>query len=310
MKLTQQQVELILHFKSLGASSRNIASELGIGKTTVNNVVNRNRDKLAFNPQKEGAKIAVVDVETAAALVLAFQRWDVNISEDHVVREGGQMLVVSWRWLGTRETFEVHMSQDEVLDNLNDYWTTKALYEVYEQADAVVMHNGKKFDHKVAQTRGLVNGLGILPSVKVIDTLVLAKNHLKLPSNKLDSIGAYFGYGRKNRNDGILLWKKVQEGDEAAMQEMVEYCKQDVNLLHDIYLGLRSLTHTGFNAGLYYQDEIHRCKSCGSEDVEPTGKTIKTSVGVYDEYVCNECGNHSRHPMNKLSKFKRKSLLR
>ena len=161
------------------------------------------------------------------------------------------------------------------------------------------------------QARVLANDLPPLPHVKVLDTKLIAKKYLKLPSNKLDSIGEYLGLGRKLDTGGISLWADVQSGDTEAMQKMLEYCGQDVVLLTDIFVTIRKLGFAGdvVNAAVYYEGNDVRCSVCGSTDIEPTGRIVTTGVSAFEEYRCNDCGGVHRGRTNILSAEKRKSLL-
>jgi hypothetical protein len=318
MKHSDTIVEQVVRMTGAGMSSRYVAEQLGISKTSVNDIWNRwiadpkpfyNADEVAFK-QTEGPKILVFDTETAAATALTFGRFKVNLSQDNILDNGGWILCACWRWLGSNVTESIHLTPEEVL-NKDDSRIVAKLFELYEQADAVLAHNSLGFDHKVVQTRAVFNGFPPLPQVKVLDTLQLVKKYLKLPSNRLDAIGEFFGLGRKISTGGISLWRKVQEGDEQAMEQMVEYCLQDVDLLYDVYLRTRQLGRAGsdFNAALYYDDDLVRCRVCGSSEVEVTGRTIETSLNIFDEVRCNECGAVHRHRESKTSKEKRKSLL-
>lgn len=318
MKHSNKIVEQVVRMVGAGISSRQVAQELGIGKSTVNDIWNRwianpkpfyNSDEVAFK-QTEGPKILVFDTETAAATALTFGRFKVNLSQDNILDNGGWILCACWRWLGSNVTESIHLSAEEVL-NKDDSRIVAKLWELYEQADAVLAHNSQGFDHKVVQTRAIYNGFPPLPQVKVLDTLQLVKKYLKLPSNRLDAIGEFFGLGRKISTGGISLWRKVQEGDEEAMEQMVEYCLQDVDLLYDVYLRTRQLGRAGsdFNAALYFNDDLIRCRVCGSSEVETTGRTTETALNVFDEVRCNECGAVHRHRTPKTTKEKRKSLL-
>ena len=60
---------------------------------------------------------------------------------------------------------------------------------------------------------------------------------------------------------------------------------------------------------LYFDDDLVRCRVCGSSEVELTGRTVETSLNSFDELRCNECGAVHRHRTPKTSKEKRKSLL-
>lgn len=318
MKHSDTIVEQVVRMTGAGMSSRYVAEQLGISKTSVNDIWNRwiadpkpfyNSDEVAFN-QKEGPKILVFDTETAAATALTFGRFKVNLSQDNILDNGGWILCACWRWLGSNVTESINLTQDEVLTK-DDSRIVAKLFELYEQADAVLAHNSLGFDHKVVQARAIYNGFPPLPQVKVLDTLQLVKKYLKLPSNRLDAIGEFFGLGRKISTGGISLWRKVQEGDEEAMEQMVEYCLQDVDLLYEVYLRTRQLGRAGsdFNAALYFNDDLVRCRVCGSSEVEVTGRTIETSLNVFDEMRCNECGAVHRHRTPKTTKEKRKSLL-
>lgn len=303
MKLSQELIEEIARLRSMGLTSREVAFQLGIGKTTVNKYSSKQE-----NNEPNLPNIAIIDTETSAALGYCFGRWDIRMSEDHIKEEGGKILVSCYKWLGDEKIHRLWMTPEEIAAG-DDRAVTTALYDVYKEADAVVMHNAKKFDHKVIQTRALVHGLGALPIVKVIDTLEIAKKKLRLPSNALDSIGAYFGLGRKIDTGGISLWKSVQEGDVQAMQNMVDYCHQDVNLLELVFLKLAPLGLPGFNAAHYVDDDLHRCKVCASENVLQTGKTVKLEVGEYAEYQCHNCGHHQRGRQLLNTQTKRNSLL-
>lgn len=308
MKHSPGIIEAILEQKNQGLSSRQIANNLGIGKTSVNKYVALTQQKReTAEPLK--LRIAVLDIETSASKVYCFGRFDQNITQNAVAEEGGKILVACWKWLGDTEVQRLYMTPTEIA-NQDDSSIVAILYDLYEKADAIVMHNGKKFDHRMVQTRGVYHGYGKLPTIKVIDTLEMAKKVLRLPSNKLDSIGAYFGLGRKEVTTGIDLWKRVQENEEGAMKEMVSYCIQDVELLEAVYYQLQALGTTGFNAGQYFNDDKIRCRSCGSHNVSNTGRHVHTGVGKYEELQCNDCGHTQRGSQTVNTKEKRKSLTR
>lgn len=304
MKQTEiNVVNEIFKLKAEGLSSRKIGSRLGLGKSTVNDILNR-----YSQPKNTYPKIALIDTETSAALAYTFGRFNVNLTQNHIKEEGGKILVACYKWLGEEQVHRLYMTPEELFLG-NDFHIVSELYEVYEKADAVVMHNAKKFDHKVIQTRGLANDLGMLPIVKIIDTLEIAKKNLRLPSNALDSIGSYFGLGRKIDTGGIELWKRVQEGDVQAMQHMVEYCHGDIALLEAVFLKLAPLGIPGFNASLYTDNELHLCKVCSSDKVLQTGRTVKLVAGEYAEYECCNCGHKQRGKELLNTRQKRKTLL-
>ena len=298
----------IKRLSNLGYSSRHIAYELDVSKSGVNYLLAREGTE-DVKPTKE-PRVLILDIETAAAVALTFGRFKINLGQENIVSEGGWMICASWRWLGEEKVHSVQLTKDEII-SCDDSRIVATFWELYEEADAIVAHNSLQFDHKVIQARAAFNGFPPLPSVKVLDTLVLAKKHLRLPSNKLDSIGEYFGLGRKIDNGGISLWKRVQTGCQVAMKEMVDYCKQDTELLTQVYLRLRAIGHAGsdFNAALYYDDEKTRCRRCGSEHVHPTGRTSNTGLSVFNEFRCDDCGAVQRDRVSSTKKSKRAELL-
>jgi len=306
-KTTQER---IIALKTKGVSSRSIANELNISKSGVNDYFNARILKNTKEKLKGKPKVLVFDLETSAATALTFGRFKVNLSQDNIIQEGGWMLCASWRWMHEDVTRSIHLTPTQI-KNQDDLVIACTLHALYEEADVVIAHNSHGFDHKVLQTRCLANNLPPLPSVKVLDTLQMAKKHLRLPSNKLDSIADYFNLGRKFSTGGISLWKKVQSGDVQAMQDMVLYCKQDVDLLLSIYLKIRAVSNagTGFNAGMYGELKEEVCGTCGSSDVEPTGRTVKSTLSSFLEYRCNDCGSLHRTRDTNVSTKQRKNLL-
>lgn len=301
-KITQETINLIAELKAQGFSSRMIAETLGIGKSTVND--NYNSRILPNGPRK-----LFIDLETAAAKVYTFGRWKQNIGQDNIAQEGGYILCASYRTDTDGKIRTLAATPKEAIQG-DDGRIVEGIYKLYENADVSISHNALGFDHKVIQTRGIANGLGALPKVKVLDTLVMAKRHMRLPSNRLDSIGEYFNLGRKVKHEGIKLWIEVQEGNKEAMKRMQEYCEQDVNLLYNVYCKLQALGHRELNSALYYSDDAVHCPTCGSTDLTATGRSVYTTLSEFAEVKCNECGaiHRTRTNLADRSKLKLQAL--
>ena len=69
---------------------------------------------------------------------------------------------------------------------------------------------------------------------------------------------------------------------------MLEYNKQDVALLEEIYLALAPYSTRHPNLAVEMGDKI-RCNICCSDNVHPTGNTVTTNLSVFEEYAC-QCG--------------------
>lgn len=309
MKYTEQTINEIIKLSNFGFSSRDIAGQLSISKSGVNNVLQRQPvGYIEEESSPQQVKIALIDIETAPSVAAVFGRWKQNIGQANVIEEGGWLLTASYKWLGSDETHVIAFPQDIL--NKSDFKLCKALQDVYNQADAVIAHNAP-FDHKMIQTRCLINGLPTLKSVKVIDTLAMAKKNFRFNSNKLDSLGEILGFGGKVSHDGMMMWLDVMFGDLDALDRMKEYNARDVDLLEQVYLKLRGLGHQGtlFNAGLHYDDTVPHCNVCGSDHVEKTGNSVYTALSEFSEYECLDCGNKMRDREAKNSKEQRKNLL-
>jgi hypothetical protein len=310
MKYSQELQEEILAQAKDGYSGRSIATHLGLSKSGVNEFLKRHSAVIntAATKANKGAKILFIDLETSAALAYCFGRHKVFLNQDSIHTEGGKILVAGYRWLGEDESTVIY-DKSEIRAS-QDYLLCSLLWDLFNEADVVVAHNAKNFDVKMLEVRCLANGLPPLPTVQVIDTLEIAKKKFRFPSNKLDSLAAYLGIGRKVTHSGIDLWVKVQQGDEKALENMVEYCEQDVDLLVEVFLALRSRgLVSGFNAALYYDNDIVRCRSCGHHEFEYTGRKVYTPSGVYNEIRCTECETVQRDKSNQTSKTKRSNLL-
>ena len=285
-------------------SWRGIARELDVPKSTVSDFL-RKYYKMRHTDCEEatqlvpkGARILLLDIETAPTTAFVWGRWQVNVNQKQVVKEG-YVLTYSAKWLG----------QPTILSNRitvrgDDSLLVKELAELMDMADIVVAHNALKFDIPLIKTRMLALGLNPpLPS-KIVDTLRIAKAEFKFPSNSLDNIAAYLGLDRKISHSGFELWVKCMEMDEEAFNEMLEYNIQDVIVLEQVYLKLRAWSKTHPNVALHESDGVAKCVCCGSTKLEQVDKLFMTGTSTYNVLVCNDCGKTNRTRKNTYTQGK------
>ena len=303
-RVTQDDIELICALLDEGMSSREVAFALGISKSTVNNY----RHKGTSDPSRK-PKILLFDTETAATIAAAFGRRDINLTQSHVIKHGDWLISAAWKFLGDKEVQgSVVSSKDAIVGN--DFTVVKALYEAFMQADIVVAHNLNKFDMKMFKARLLMNGFTSMPKqVRAVDTLRIVKSQFRFASNKLDDLGDLMDIGRKKEHVGIKLWIDCGDGVESALQDMLEYNKEDVTLLENLYLVVRSFDEQAPNLAVYYNDDLARCRVCGSSHVHSTGNLVYTNLSAQEEIKCDNCGALSKTRKNVLTKEKRNSLL-
>lgn len=304
MKLNDSQKDWIQWYADLGYSSREIERRTGVSKSAINYFLNGRNSSSQTN--KNSPRILALDLETSADIVATFGRYNTNISEGNIVHQGNAIISAAWSFV---DEAKVHIANSTYknfkINPKTEYELLVKLLEAIKEADAVVIHNAR-FDLGTIQHRMLEYDLGKLPSVKVVDTLHIAKKHLKLRSNKLDSITKYFNLSNKMENEGIALWIETQKGDKAAMQRMKAYNVQDVVALKEVYNLFVPLV-SSINQGLFTDETV--CSSCGSHNVSKTGRQVHTTVNSFDEYECNECGTKMRSRKGNQPKAKVQTML-
>lgn len=161
-------------------------------------------------------------------------------------------------------------------------------YDLLHDADAIVTHNGKRFDFNFLQTRLKLNGLATLPKINHIDTCQLARKNLFLFSNRLKDLAALLTPERKLDTGGKKLWTRVYKGDVEAMKEMAAYCEQDVITTEAVFHELKQFAGNLPNKNLYSGD--NGCPTCGSSRLEKHGMRA-TKTALIQRYRCLDCGS-------------------
>lgn len=249
-------------------------------------------------------KILVFDIETSPSITYTFRRFKENISLDQVEQDP-IMLTWSAKWLYSADVMTDAITPNEVLE-FNDYRIVKSLWDLLNEADVVVAHYGDGFDIPMLNARAIINGLDPYNITNSIDTKKVASKQFKFPSNKLDALASYFGFGGKIKTE-FDLWKNCMYGKQEAIDEMLTYNIQDVKVLEEVYLKLRPWIKSHPNVALYNDIDESQCANCGSTDITPDGYYF-TNTGKYQTYRCS-CGAISRGRTTIVDKNKRKSLL-
>lgn len=257
---------------------------------------------------KEGPKILILDIETAPMTVFAFQLKTDYISPDNIITP---TYVICWaaKWIG-----DSHIMGDVVTSkeakNQDDKRVCESIHTLLSQADLVVAFNGDRFDFKKLNYRFIVNDMYPPSEYRTIDPIVSLRSQFGFDSNRLDHTNAMFGLETKLHTD-FNLWKKCFSGDNIALNTMLVYNKQDVNILEQHYMRIRPWMKRHPNLGIYFEWEGEMCRICGSKNVrEVLDKFHYTNLGKYSLYHCTDCGAESQGRSNELEKDKRKSLIK
>lgn len=241
--------------------------------------------------RKSPAKILLFDIETAPLNVYVWSLWKQNVGTNQIISD---WFCLSWsaKWLFEEKVHSGVLKPSEVKKQ-DDTRIIKKMWSLLNQADIVIAHNGDKFDHKRLRTRFLKHRLNPPSPFLTIDTLKHARNQFAISSNRLDYIGEFLGVGRKIDTGGFELWDNCMKGCKESLRKMQEYCDMDVILLERVYLEMRPYIKPHPNVGLYVEENINACPSCGSDHLLLKG-TYATTVNLYDSYQCGNCGSWSR----------------
>lgn len=222
-----------------------------------------------------GFKRLFFDIETSYCEGWFWRpQFKTNITYDQVLKES-KIICICYKWEGSDKIYSLKW------DKGCDKELIKKFIEVLLEADEVCGHNSDKFDLKWVRTRCLVHGTKSLPEFKSIDTLKISRQKFNFPSNRLDAIGKYLGFGGKKDTGGIQLWHDIiQKNSARAMKEMVDYCKRDVELLEKVYLKLEGYAKPKTHIGRFMGEDSCSCPQCGNIDTRIKDRKISATGTV------------------------------
>jgi len=292
----------IIKLSAKGLSSAEILKELKkdnpktifstSSERNIRKIVSKNQNiinQLISEKNMENCKVLVFDIETYPFLAYSFNKWKTNINDDFIVHDWG-MLCWSAKWLFSDEIMSDRMTEEE-LNNLDDSRISRSIWELINEAEVLIAHNGVKFDIKKVNTRFLEHGIGRPSPYQVIDTLIHVRKRFSITSNRLDYIAKnFFGIeGKLKTEQG--LWRRCMDKDYEALEFMDEYCQQDVKVLEDVYLLMRAWISPHPNLALLSITDSEGCPVCLSDKREYTNTTYNTYVNRYEAHRCLNCGH-------------------
>ena len=235
-------------------------------------------------------KILIVDIETAPHLGYVWGFYDQNVLG---YKERGYLLSIGYKWLGDKKVQVKSLRHYKGYKGGNSTarQLTKDLWDLFNEADVIVAHNGKSFDVKMAKQWFVQYRLGPPSFFHVVDTKIEAKKIGRFPSNKLDQLGDQLGLGRKMQHQGFELWLGCMAGNDKDWSTMERYNRRDVELEEELYLELRPYMDSHPNIALL-KGLDHACTKCGSADLQKRG-VRRTQISVAQRWQCKTCGGYS-----------------
>ena len=236
---------------------------------------------------RERPRVLLIDIETAPLLANVWGLFDQTVGLNQVERDW-HLLAVSAKWLGDPPTKVEYRDQRKAKNLEDDKKLARFAWQLLDEADVVIAHNGNKFDIKKLNARFLAHGFQPPSSFRKIDTFLLAKKHFGFTSNKLEYLSEKFckefKKSKHTKFPGFELWKEVMRGNKEAWAMMESYAVLDVLALEELYQRLAPWDSFSFTI---YQDEV-KCK-CGSEDFKKWG-WFYTANRKYQRFKCKSCG--------------------
>lgn len=243
-------------------------------------------------------KIIIFDLETLPNLNEALRVWtQLSQYPGKTLRATiTSIICIGWKHLGGSKTECINAWDFENWENdvNDDFEVCKAFHEIVKDADAVITHNGIRFDWKYLQTRFVYHGMEPLRKIPHIDTKKIASQNLFSFNNKLGYLGEWIVNDNKLDNGGWELWVDVHKRCPKAMRKMERYCKQDVKLLEKVFEVLKPFASNLPNFNRFIDPkEGPVCPYCGSREIYRNGWHY-TKTMTYQRIICKDCKGHSR----------------
>lgn len=231
-------------------------------------------------------KILVLDIETSPNLVWCWGLFNQFININQIVKP---TFVMCWaaKWVGKKTIYYKKHTDADFLDKI---------WDLMDEADAIVHYNGKRFDIPHLNREFLEAGKVPPSNYFEIDLLPTIRQRFKFASNKLAYVAERLLNAGKLPTGGFGLWTAALEGQAWAWTKMRQYNMQDVMITEDLYDVIKGWIKNHPNHALYVDDQDDPvCRNCGSDNVKSNGPEYDTTgVFAYQRYKCNDCGANLR----------------
>jgi hypothetical protein len=230
-------------------------------------------------------RLLSVDIETRPNLAYVWGLWDQNVGLNQIAAST-EMICWSAKWtdrmkIHFRSTF--HDGKEKMV---------RDLWDLLDEADAVIHFNGRRFDIPHINREFLEMGMNPPSPYKQIDLFQAVKRRFKFPSNKLDYVCDRLDIGSKLKHEGFDLWLGCMANEKGAWRLMRQYNVNDVALTEMLYWKLlpwipnlpSHATHSG---------DGETCPACGGHKIELRGFSY-TAQSRFQRFVCKDCGKWSR----------------
>ena len=281
----------------------NTIDEFGIDKKSLNRylLLAKERGIEPTTTWKKAPKVLVFDIETLPMEVYSWGvGYNINLSIDNIIKE---WCVLSWsaKWLLGDEIMFDCVTPEEAIER-DDRRILQGIWELFDEADVLIGHNGRRFDVRKLNARFIYSEMLPPSPYDTIDTYKDITKVAAFTSFKQAYLTQFFQLEEK-LDTSYSLWKRCAVGEQDALDEMLAYNKQDVVGLEELYITLRPWLQRHPSMNLYYGDmREDRCHRCGATDIAVITQVYTTPSGQYETCRCNKCGGIGRRGKNKIRK--------
>lgn len=217
-----------------------------------------------------------------------------DIETTNLAANFGYMLCAAWQVFGEKKIHHVSITDSPTFekDPTNDKWVVNETAKALSDADVLVGWYSTRFDYPFIQSRLLFHGLKPMPPIPHVDGWKIARYKMRLNSNRLQSVTSFLGMEDKTPLNG-RIWIRAMAGNKPAIRYVVKHCKQDVNVLGQVYELIRPLTTSHPNINVV-NEQLNACPICGVQGkLQKRGFNI-ARVAKTQRYQCKSCGGWSR----------------
>lgn len=241
----------------------------------------------------------VWDIENSSFKV---DTWGTYAADAIYIREYPKILTVAWHWIGDNrrngQPKVYSIGQDDFKGYKrgvnDDTEIVKFLWELLNEADYTVAHNGDNHDSKIAHARMVIHKLPPPSPYKQVDTKKMAKRIGKFGSNTLKNLALQMGHSQKGDPGGYDTWLGCEQGDPKAWKRMKKYNEMDIPPLLDLYLTLRPWDKQAVPLNVL-ENRLEQCPKCAEGKMYAGMKYASNKTGTqYQYFRCNRCGGMAK----------------
>jgi uncharacterized protein YprB with RNaseH-like and TPR domain len=235
----------------------------------------------------------VWDIENSAFTI---DTWGVYQADAVYIREIPKVLTIAWQWVGENK---VHvMGQDDFKGYKaginNDKKLVEFAWNLLNEADYTVAHNGDRHDVQVLNARMLVYDLIPPEPHKQVDTRKIYNRLVgnKLGGNSLKNLSRQFGAAPKGSAGSYEdTWLGCIAGDKKSWKNMKTYNKADIPGLMEIYLKSRAWDKQSVPLNVL-EHRPDSCPKCTGTNIHAGMKYRATNTNLYQYFRCMGCGSN------------------